>query len=137
MKNLYKCALVALAFISASAFAGLTQPQVVVIDMAARTAMGDMVSARTAANELEFIGCGIRHLDDGAGGAFELGFCQAGDAGGQIITCATQNPGLLKAIAAMTDSSYVTFDWDESEFCTRIGNSAQSFYLPKNVKGNN
>ncbi len=137
MKNLFRCALAALALVSASAFAGMTQPQVVQIDMDARSALGDMVTARTANNDVEFIGCGIRHIDDGAGGAFELGFCQAADADGEQITCFSQNPGLLDAIAAITDSSFITFGWDEMENCIRIGTSAQSFYLPKNIKGNN
>jgi len=39
-------------------------------------AQGDLWTARTADNDVEFIGCGTRVLDDGAGGTFLFGFCR-------------------------------------------------------------
>ena len=136
MKNLFRGVLVALAFVSANVLAGATNPQSVVIDMDIRTAQGDMVTARTAETESDLIGCGIRVFDDGLGNIFQFGFCQAEDATGQIVTCMTQQPEMVAAIGRLSDFSYISFSWNDVQDCTRVANSTQSWYLPKNVKGN-
>jgi len=120
-------------------FAGYLQPAVVDVDLDNNFVGGDMVSARYADNETEFIGCGVRNFDDGLGGIFETGFCQAEDAEGDRAACFTSSPHLLDAIKAISDFSYITYsynvnvdvDGNESFECTRIGNSTQSFYLPE------
>lgn len=131
-----------LAFFSSIALAGFTQPQSVVVDLDNGTAFGDMYTARTSANDVEFIGCGIRVFDDGAGGTFSFGFCQAGDSEGTEITCFTQNSGLLDTLRTMADFSFVTFSWVDDGAgnidCSRIGFSTQSFYVPNfTTKGTN
>jgi hypothetical protein len=102
------------------------------------TASGDMRSARNSKEKRELIGCGIRAYDDGAGGAFYWGFCQANiESEFPVVDaqCFTYNPGLLTALAGLTDASYITFTWVEvgpdTYECTEIGNSTNSFYLER------
>lgn len=127
----------ALSLFSTLAAAGLTQPADTVVTINADgsgLAQGDMVTARFSPNAVQFIGCGLRTFDDGAGGAFQTGFCQAGDAAGVRFTCFTDNVGLLDAMRATGDFSFITFAWNEFGECTRIGFSTQSFYIPQFTK---
>lgn len=117
------------------ALAGQTQPAEVDVDLDDRAAHGDMLSARLDPDDDVFIGCGIRVFDDGAGGTFEFGFCQAEDNEGERAFCNTDSPGLLGAMKATADYSFVTFSWDVDGICTRIGFSTQSFYLPHMGRG--
>ena len=117
--------------VAGSLWAGYVQPAPVIIDMDNQFAQGDMLSARNSANDREFIGCGVRAFDDGAGGALYLGFCQAGLVEGESVVCNTDNKALLDGIQHIADSSFVTFSWNENGICTRIGSSTQSFYLSK------
>lgn len=131
-----------LAVMTTAVFAGYVQPQQVTVDLVEKIADGDQVSARTADNKVEFIGCGIRKISDGVGGFLHFGFCQATDAKEVKIICYSQDPELLDTISSSADYGYVTFSWEggekeEQATCTRIGFSNQSFYLPKNVVGNN
>lgn len=118
-----------------SLLAGYVQPRPVEIDMANGFAHGDMLSARNSANDSEFIGCGVRHFEDGAGGVVYYGFCQAQVLELEPVTCFTWNKALLDGIQSIADNSYVTFSWTDDGAgaltCTRIGSSTQSFYLPK------
>ncbi|GJL92758.1 hypothetical protein [Hyphococcus sp.] len=122
----------AAAFASTAAMAGFKQPQVVDVDLVSRVALGDMVSAQAAKDDVSFIGCGIRKISTG-GGVVSTGFCQAGDADGETFTCFTQDPDLLDATSSTGDFSFITFAWNEDGECTRIGFSTQSFYLTKNM----
>ena len=93
-------------------------------------AQGDMWTGRTAKNDVEFIGCGIRTFDDGAGGVFSFGFCQAQDSAEVLIICTTDSAELLEAIKGTSDFSYLEFSWNAAFECTAVGVSTQSFYLP-------
>jgi len=124
------------SILQSTAYAGLVQPQSVDVDLTARVANGDMITARYADEKGDFIGCGIRKISDGAGGIFEFGFCQAEDAKGERIICTSQDAGLLDAISSSNDNSFVTFSWNENDECTRIGFSNQSFYYPKGLDSN-
>lgn len=127
----------AAAVFSGVAIAGMIQPAPVDVDLTTNFAGGDMLSARHAPNKNEFIGCGVRKFDDGAGGATAFGFCQAEDAAGERAFCNTSNEDLLDAIEASADYGYVTFSWDPAtQTCTRIGFSNQSFYVPPKVGSN-
>jgi hypothetical protein len=124
---------VALGLFSTFAVAGYLQPAPVVVtlnDDGSGFATGDMVSARFAANAVELIGCGTRTFDDGAGGTFMFGFCQAADSANVQGFCSTTRPDLLEAMHATGDFSFITFAWDVNGECTRIGHSTQSFYIP-------
>ncbi len=136
MKRLVSLVAGAMAMISTAAFGGSVQPFPVDVDLVALTANGDMVTARYSANENEFIGCGIRIFDDGAGGTFSFGFCQAEDRDGERAFCNSQDAALLDAISSSGDFGFITFSYDEDGVCTRIGFSNQSFYLPEKLKSN-
>ena len=127
IRNLLIFAILALA--SSFAVAGSVQPQVVLIDEVGMYAQGDMWTARSADNDLELIGCGIRKYDDYAGGALETGFCQAQDASGIHIVCTTINEELMDGMPT-GQYGFITFSWNEDFECIRIGSSNQSFYLP-------
>lgn len=123
----------ALTLFSSLAVAGFLQPAPVIVTLngdGSGSATGDMVSARFAPDNVTFIGCGTRSFDDGAGGVFRVGFCQAGDAAGVQFTCFTENPGLLDSMHATADFSFITFQWDVDGQCTAVGFSTQSFYIP-------
>jgi hypothetical protein len=120
----------ALALVAGSALAGAVDPEQVTIDLDERQAQGDIATARYSKNDLELIGCGVNYFSDGFGGTFVFGFCQAQDADEVYVACFVEDPGLIEAIQSISDFSFIRFDWDEQEECTRIGNSTQSFYLP-------
>ena len=127
----------ALALSSSLALAGAVQPNSVIVeqnDDGSGSASGDMVTARTSANDFELIGCGIKGFQ--GGGAGQWGFCQAADSNDNFIVCFTVNAHLLETIKGIGDNSYVRFDVNKKGDCTRIDLSTQSFYLPSNVTGN-
>jgi len=133
MKARHAAAVVVLSLISSVAMAGLTQPAPVEVTLnsdGSGNAFGDMVTARFADNDVELIGCGIRVRDDGAGGTFEFGFCQATDSADERGFCQTDRPDLLEALKATADYSFITFSWNPDGECRSIGFSTQSFYIP-------
>jgi len=123
-----------LAIFSSVAVAGFVQPVPVSVDFDNNIAQGDMFTARTASNDVEFIGCGIRHIDDGVNELL-FGFCQASDADENRVVCFTQTESLLETIRSSAAYSFITFSWVDDGIgdfeCTRVGFSNQSFYLPK------
>lgn len=141
MKIIYKAigAGLGAALLASAAIAGYTQPAVVDVDLTAGLATGDMLTARAAEDPDVFIGCGTRRIEDGVGGVFSFGFCQAEDAAAETVTCFTENPDLLDVIHASSDRSFILFSFVDDGAggftCTRIGFSNQSFYLEK-LKGN-
>ena len=122
------------------ALAGTTQPAPVQVDLTARFAQGDMITARDAKSDDVFIGCGTRHFDFGGGSTFETGFCQARVEGGDVVTCFTDSTFLIDRIGQLNDTSFITFSWDDDGTgnltCNRVGFSTQSFYLDKHTMGN-
>ena len=138
MKSKQLLSTAALVLLSSMVFAGFLQPAPVLVEINADLsgfAQGDMATARFSASDLELIGCGIRTFDDGAGGVFETGFCQAvmddGSAEGLRGFCNTQRSDLLDTLKATSDYSFVTFSWNADGECTRVGFSTQSFYIPE------
>lgn len=134
MKTRHIACALALAFVSALAIAGNTQPAPIAVTLNADgsgNAIGDMVTARYSDNEIEFIGCGIRIYDDGAGGSFQWGFCQAADSADTRAFCSTMRNDLLDVMKATSDYSFITFAWNAAGECTHIGFSTQSFYIPE------
>lgn len=121
--------------VSSLAFAGQYLPQAVAVDPVNMTAQGDQWTARNDADGDVYIGCGVRYLDDGAGGVFAFGFCQAEDSDGDVAFCNSENAELLAAIGGISDFSFITFSWELNDagdaVCNRIGHSTQSFYLPE------
>lgn len=122
-----------LALSSSIAMAGRVQPAPVVVTVNADgsgQANGNMATARLSANDVEFIGCGVRKGDNGAGGANVNGFCQASDAAGVTAYCFTTNAELLDGFENVADYSFITFSWNADGTCRTIGVSTQSFYIP-------
>lgn len=115
----------------ALAFAGVTQPAPVVVDLDVNFASGDQWTARSSKNAVEFIGCGVTQYDDGAGGVFSVGFCQAGDADGVTVACFSQSTELLATMRATSAFAFISFSWNPDGDCTRLRYSTQSFYLPR------
>ena len=141
MKIKYPLVIAASTIIAAStllagaAYAGLSQPAPVEVGLEDGFGFGrgDQLSARASKNDVEYIGCGIRTSQDGAGGTYQWGFCQAADSAGVQYTCFTEDVGLLDAMKSINSSSYITFSFTEvapEEYdCLYIGSSTQSFYL--------
>ena len=90
-----------------------------------------MSTARFSKNKVEYIGCGVRRFDDGLGGTIIFGFCQASTADGVLGFCQTESPFLIASIGDQDDFSFITFSWNAAGECRSIGNSTQSFYIPK------
>ena len=109
-------------------------------------AFGDMLSARDAKSDNEFIGCGVRSFDDGQGNTFQSIFCQATGAEFDPVTgeriedteitvrCVSESPQLYDSLKMIDSYSFISFSFDETGTCTRVGVSTQSFYLPKSKK---
>ena len=118
---------------SSAALAGLVMDQPVTVTLngdGSGSAAGNMATARFSKNDVEFIGCGVRRIDNGAGGLTVFGFCQAADAANVQGFCSTENPGLLQSIGDIDDFSFITFSWNAAGECRSIGTSTQSFYIP-------
>jgi hypothetical protein len=118
---------------SSAAMAGLvtiTPVTVTVNPDSSGSANGSMSAARFSKNEVEYIGCGVRRIEDGVGGVLVFGFCQARNAAGDLGFCNTENAALIASIGDQDDYSFITFSWDEEGVCRSIGNSTQSFYIP-------
>lgn len=130
-----------LVLLSSLGLAGFLQPfsvEVTINPDMSGGASGDMATARFSENDIELIGCGIRTFDDGAGGVFEFGFCQAvmddGSEEGLRGFCNTDRSNILDTLKATGDYSFVTFNWNAAGECTRVGFSTQSFYIPEQTK---
>jgi len=136
----FKMILIAITFIfSMNVLAGYTQPAPVEVEIDENDgsffAGGDMLSARTAKNDVESIGCGVRKYSDHNN---DWGFCQASDENDQYVFCWTQDADMLEAINVLNESSYIQFMGGADEECTHIGTASQSFYAPNTTtKGSN
>jgi hypothetical protein len=100
MKKRYLFSIPVLGMLAGVAFAGLSQPAPVMVDLVNMFAQGDQLTAKTSDNDVEFIGCGIRVIDDGVDPLFSFGFCAAADSEENQITCFTENADLLDAMKA-------------------------------------
>lgn len=127
-------ALAVLVLGSSAAMAGLANEFPVDVTLnpdGSGTAAGSMTTARFSKNNVEYIGCGLRRNDDGAGGVFLFAFCQASTADEIVGFCETDNPALIASIGDQDDFSFIVFAWNAAGECRSIGNSTQSFYIPK------
>ncbi len=128
-----------MVLLAGAASAGRVESVPVEVDLDNRAASGAQTTAKTADNDNEFIGCGVRRTALGDGTYFDLGFCQAEDAAGDAVFCFTFDPRLIETMRAQNSYSFITFGWQENSQggfeCFRVGFSTQSFYLPdKKVK---
>jgi hypothetical protein len=128
-----------MAMLAGGANAGRIEVVPVDVNLEAGAALGSQTTAKTSANDNEFIGCGTRRTSLGNGAFFDFGFCQAGDAAGNQAICFTFDLALIEAMRSQNSYSFITFGWQDDGAggfeCTRVGFSTQSFYLPdKKVK---
>jgi hypothetical protein len=118
---------------SSAAMAGLVQPSPVSVtrfgDGGGR-ATGDMVTARFSKDSVAFLGCGVRRIYTIDGSFAVFGFCEATTSSGVIGSCFSEDSALIESLASISDYSFITFTWNAAGFCTSIGNSTQSVYIP-------
>jgi hypothetical protein len=118
---------------SSAAMAGLVQPSPVEVTLFGNgggRATGDLVTARFSKDSVAFLGCGVRRIYTVDGNFVVFGFCEARTSGGVNGSCSTEDPALVEALASISDYSFITFTWNAAGFCTAIGNSTQSIYIP-------
>ena len=133
MLRVILAALPSVLLASSAALAGLVTDQPVTVTLngdGSGNAAGSMTTARFSKNNVEFIGCGVRRIDDGAGGVILFAFCQAADAANVQGFCSTDKPNLIASIGDQDDFSFITVSWNAAGECRSIGNSTQSFYIP-------
>jgi hypothetical protein len=109
-----------------TAQAGFKSTYVTAVDTAGRTAFGDAMSARSAANPNSYIGCSVLGFSSGSGEAI----CEAVTATGVRASCFSTNPTIVQAAASGGSSSYYYFQWDTSSQCTYLYVSNSSVFGP-------
>lgn len=121
-------AMVALGLVatSATAMAGFTANQPVLVNPFLRVAQGALGSARNSPDNIQFIGCAVT---DGAGGAFVT--CSARGPGGNFATCTSSDPGKVAAASSINSDSFVVFRYDAQGNCTLLSVSTFSQYPTK------
>lgn len=131
MKALAGILMSVMLIVCSLSFAGMSMVGVgfVEIDFENRLAKGHLTTARFSDNSDEFIGCAVSHRVV-EGGLDSWAFCQAQTSSGDYMFCFTENDKLIDKIADLNHHSYLFFWWDESEVCTRVRFSTQSFQIP-------
>ena len=124
--------LLALTLFSVTAFAGLSLPAPLIIEVfddGSGNARGDVTTVRNSEDDVSLIGCGVRTFE----GGFRFGFCQAALEEEMNYTCFTEDPTLLDTINGLSDFAFITFSWTDDGTgnltCNSVGSSTQSFYL--------
>lgn len=129
-------------FFNVSAFAGAVSSQPVSVDYDTKRAAGDLLSARTANDDVSLIGCGVKTIIWQDGVTTESwGFCQATDSMENSARCWTENPVLLNVMGAAGTYNWIGFSWFENPadgicngffecICKSVDTSNNSFYLP-------
>ena len=125
MKNLMAVAVLSAGLLLESqAFAGLSSN--VPVYVGTTYAEGALRSARSSANNVEFIGCTISPAQSSS-----YVYCQATNAAGQSYYCINSSaPDVWAAtIAAMNSASLLYFYGDASHHCTGIFVEPYSLYM--------
>ncbi len=83
-------------------------------------ASGSMVGTRYSADNQQYIGCRATARDHYASSLIQ---CYARDKDNKTLVCGSQDPKLLETLQAMTDSSDILFEVDNTKgaACTSIG----------------
>ncbi|HLK88319.1 MAG TPA: hypothetical protein VKZ18_00415 [Polyangia bacterium] len=119
-------AIIGVGLVAGTAWAGAKYPEPVYISTAYSYAIGSMGSARNSSDSSQEIGC----VTYNGGGTQIYGYCFAEDASNNYKQCSWSGTQWTQTINAMTDSSYVWFEWDGSGNCTLIVISNDSAYTP-------
>ena len=112
-----------------AAVAGLKIPIEVKVLNHISFASGAVGTARNSRDSMQDIGCGIM---SNVNHPYTTGTCWAFDADGNIGQCSYFNrPDLDKAVASISNDSYIQFKWEDSGQCTQINVANGSLYEPK------
>ena len=124
---------------SINVFSGSSASFPVSIDIDEMVAVGNTYAARSAENDIEFIGCG-RIVDELSPfpDYVNYAFCQAEDAEGVFVGCLTSNPEMMEVLSTNNAYSYIKFSWYDDDpvgdptwhTCSQVYISSQSQYLP-------
>lgn len=115
---------------SGNAAAGTKSTVNVVVNLTTRVAGGSLGTARNSASGNEYIGCSLTSF---LGGDVMV-VCSARMSGSSPPTasCSIHNsPGVIQAMSAMNGDSYITFEWDSNNVCTKLAVTNDSRYEPK------
>ena len=106
--------------VSGSAFAGATQPRPVSVSFpedfpGGGTALGqisgNMVSARTAADDRSYISCFATTFESGTVAVF----CLGQDAEGDFAICSSGSEELMEAVRSINDYSFVSVAFNDTD----------------------
>jgi hypothetical protein len=125
MKKLIAVAVLSAALLLESqAFAGLSS--ILPVQVGSNYAEGSLRSARSSANNVEFIGCTLSPAQSS-----NYVFCQATNAAGQSYYCINSSaPDVWAAtLASMNSADLLYFYGDASHHCTGIYVEPYSFYM--------
>jgi hypothetical protein len=112
-----------------AAVAGLKVPIEVRVNTAISFAHGALGTARNSKDSMQDIGCAISST---VGQPYTSGSCWAFDASGNIGQCSYfDRPQLDKAVASISNDSYIQFTWNDKGECTKINVMNGSLYEPK------
>jgi hypothetical protein len=117
-------------FYASAGLAGNSIDGPVQVNLDEKFAQGVQTTARFSNNDVEAIGCGARVTDDGVNSVAYFGFCQATDANGVNVVCATFSPDLVDAINSVANYGFLLFTWNDNNECLSVRNSTQSVYIP-------
>lgn len=79
---------------------------------------GHLVAARYSADADQFIGCFLEYPTTSPTNGYA--HCNAREKNGEFSVCFTTDPRMTKAIRAITDSSYISYDVNSSGSCTAL-----------------
>jgi hypothetical protein len=103
--------LLAILFVASSARAGESLHRPVIVDAARHRASGWVASR----GSLEPIGCHVYSAF-----AMRVAVCYAHDPDGTTAQCTTRDRELMTIAAATNRQTFLAFEWDAEETCTRI-----------------
>ncbi|NOJ90010.1 hypothetical protein HNV26_31060 [Myxococcus xanthus] len=124
--NLMRVMVLGVFLSSGLAAAGMKVDHNVIIDLRNRSAFASMAGARSSSDSTQYMACQIIATPSSISG-----FCEAQDAQGTRRTCYTSNQYMLEAIKSISDTSLVSFLWNENAECTQINVGHASVYGPK------
>ncbi|WP_437675788.1 hypothetical protein [Sorangium sp. So ce131] len=91
---------------------------------------GSLGAAWNSANSVERIGCHVDAVPDLDGELVVSGFCEVTDQTGASAMCVTRDERLIQLMLSVGPSTRVGFRWDPEGWCTSVGVSHESHYLP-------
>jgi hypothetical protein len=120
------CAL-SVVFTTSDGHAGLKANRTVIVNSAARFAVGALGSVRNSANTVEFIQCTAYHYSLGA----PYAVCAARDAANVNLTCESGVASIVAGVDSLSGDSELYFAADADGKCTVVRTMMSSYHPPK------